>query len=65
MGRLNIKVHEELTHDDRKKQVLNRIDSRIRQLNNFMPDFSHEVQNSVRAELEFLESLRNQIDAVL
>lgn len=60
-----INIHEELSHDDRKKQVLDRIDSRIRQLNYFMPDFSHEVQISVQAQLEFLESLRGQIDAVL
>lgn len=60
-----IRVHEELTHDDRKKQVLDHIDRRIRQLNQFMPDFSHEGQISARAELDFLESLRDQIDAVL
>lgn len=62
---LTIKVHEELSHNDRKKQVLGRIDARIKQLNHFMPDFSREVQISVRAQLDFLESLRGQINDVL
>lgn len=59
---LTIRVHEELSPNDRKKQVIGRIDDRIRQLNHFMPDFSREVQISVRAQLDFLESLRVQIN---
>lgn len=62
---LTIRVHEELSHDDRKKQVIGRIDGRIKQLNQFMPDFSREVQISVRAQLDFLESLRKQINDAL